>query len=61
VATLLVGERSVDADVLSARIRDAFVLGPDPGEPPRLVLGTVDEVEEPDPGGPGAEPGWGGG
>ncbi len=61
LATLLVGERSVDEDDLAARIRGAFSVGPDPGEPPRLVLGTVDEVEGLDSERPGAEPGRGGG
>jgi len=44
VATLLVGARPIDRPRMVDRIRDAFHIGPDPVAPPRLILGTVDEV-----------------
>jgi pyrimidine-nucleoside phosphorylase len=44
LATLLVGTRAMDQPRLVERIRDAFVIGPDAVAPPRLILGTVDEV-----------------
>ena len=44
VATLLVGARQIDRPRMVDRIRDAFLIGPDAVAPPRLILGTVDEV-----------------
>jgi pyrimidine-nucleoside phosphorylase len=44
LATLLVGTRAIDRPQMVERIRDAFVIGPDAVAPPRLILGTVDEV-----------------
>ena len=44
VATLLVGTRQIDRSRMVDRIRDAFLIGPDAVAPPRLILGTVDEV-----------------
>jgi pyrimidine-nucleoside phosphorylase len=44
LATLLVGTRAVDQPQMVQRIRDAFRIGPDEVAPPRLILGTVDEV-----------------
>ena len=44
VATLLVGARPIDRSRMVERIRDAFLIGPDTVAPPRLILGTVDEV-----------------
>jgi pyrimidine-nucleoside phosphorylase len=45
LATLRVGAREVDLDRLVERVRRAFVIGPERVEPPRLILGTVDEVD----------------
>jgi len=44
LATLLVGTREIDQQKMTARIRSAFHIGPDAVEPPKLILGTVDEV-----------------
>jgi len=44
LATLLVGARAIDQPQMVERIRDAFLIGPDAVAPPRLILGTVDEV-----------------
>jgi len=44
LATLLVGTRAIDRPQMVERIRNAFVIGPDAVAPPRLILGTVDEV-----------------
>ena len=44
LATLLVGTREIDRVKMTARIRDAFHIGHDAVEPPKLILGTVDEV-----------------
>jgi len=46
LATLLVGERRVDEDALAERILRAFEIGPEKVEAPRLILGTVDEVDQ---------------
>jgi thymidine phosphorylase len=46
VATLLVGEREVDQERLANRIREAFEIGPEPVEPPTLILGTAEDVAE---------------
>jgi pyrimidine-nucleoside phosphorylase len=46
LAEILVGEREVDLDALVTRVASAFEIGPERVEPPRLVLGTVDEVFE---------------
>jgi pyrimidine-nucleoside phosphorylase len=46
VATLLVGEREVDQERVVERIRSAFTIGPEPIEPPNLILGTADEVAQ---------------
>jgi len=44
LATLLIGKRELDVDGLAERIRRAFEIGPDRVDPPRLILGSVDEV-----------------
>jgi pyrimidine-nucleoside phosphorylase len=44
VATLLVGAREIDQPQMIERIRNSFLIGPDAVEPPRLVLGAVDDV-----------------
>ncbi len=46
LAEVLVGEREVDQDAVLERVRSAFEIGPERVEPPRLILGTVDEVVE---------------
>ena len=46
LATLQVGEREVDEEMLAGRILDAWEIGPEPAEPSPLILGTVDEVAE---------------
>jgi pyrimidine-nucleoside phosphorylase len=42
VATLLVGEREVDEQRLTDRIRQAFTIGPERVDPPELILGTAE-------------------
>ncbi len=44
LATLLVGERDVDAPRTIDRIRGAFEIGPEAVNPPALIVGTVDEL-----------------
>jgi cold shock CspA family protein len=44
LATLLVGTRQIDREQMISRIRDAFRVGAAAVNPPRLILGTVDEV-----------------
>jgi pyrimidine-nucleoside phosphorylase len=44
IATLLIGERAVDQERIVRSIRDAFTIGPEPADPPDLVLGTADEI-----------------
>jgi thymidine phosphorylase len=46
LAEVQVGERDVDMGAMLARVGSAFEIGPERVEPPRLVLGTVDEVAE---------------
>jgi thymidine phosphorylase len=46
LATLLVGEREVDEARLTQRIVDAFEIGPEKTEPPRLILGTAEDIAE---------------
>jgi len=46
VATLLLGEREVDQERLTQRIRDAFEVGPERVDPPRLILGTAENSPE---------------
>ncbi len=46
LASLLVGEREIDEEQLAERLRDAWEIGHEPVEPPQLILGTVDDVEE---------------
>lgn len=46
LATLSIGDREVDEQRLVEKIRGAFAIGEVPVEPPRLILGTVDEVED---------------
>jgi pyrimidine-nucleoside phosphorylase len=46
LAEILVGDREIDLGSVRARAHSAFEIGPEPVEPPRLVLGTVDEVAE---------------
>jgi len=41
----IIGAREVDVDRLVERVRRAFVIGPERVEPPRLILGTVDEID----------------
>jgi pyrimidine-nucleoside phosphorylase len=45
MATLEIGERQVDVASLARRIASAFEISDTPIEVPRLVLGTVDEVD----------------
>jgi thymidine phosphorylase len=45
VASLELGERTVDDDDLVRRLEAAFVIGPGPDSGRELVLGTVDEVD----------------
>jgi pyrimidine-nucleoside phosphorylase len=44
LATLLVGTRQIDREQMISRIRNAFRVGAAAVNPPRLILGTVDEV-----------------
>ncbi len=44
VATLLVGEREIDQERLTDRIREAFKIGPEWVDPPALILGTAEDV-----------------
>ena len=44
VATLLVGEREVDQERLTNRIRNAFEIGPERVDPPVLILGTAEDI-----------------
>jgi len=44
VATLLVGQREVDQERLVDRIRRAFTIGPESVDPPKLILGTADDI-----------------
>jgi len=46
VATLLVGERDIDQDRLCDRISRAFTVGPEPVDPPELILGTAEDIAE---------------
>lgn len=45
LAVLELGDRAVDADALGHRIASAFTIGNQPIPVPKLVLGTVDEVD----------------
>lgn len=44
MATLLVGEREIDEERLTDRIRNAFEIGPERAEPPALILGTAEDI-----------------
>ncbi len=46
LAKLLIGDREVDEDRAVARIRKAFVIGPESVEPTALVVGTVESLGE---------------
>jgi pyrimidine-nucleoside phosphorylase len=46
VATLQIGEREVDQERLAQRIRDAFEIGPERVDPPKLILGTAEDIAE---------------
>ncbi len=46
LATLAIGDREVDERRLVEKIRGAFAIGDVPVEPPVLILGTVEDVEE---------------
>ncbi|MEJ2189744.1 MAG: hypothetical protein P8Y93_10095, partial [Acidobacteriota bacterium] len=46
LASLLVGEREIDEAHLVDRLRQAWEIGPEPVDPPQLILGTVDDVAE---------------
>jgi pyrimidine-nucleoside phosphorylase len=46
VATLLVGEREIDQERLTDRIRNALEIGPERVEPPALILGTAEDIAE---------------
>jgi pyrimidine-nucleoside phosphorylase len=46
IATLLVGEREVDQERLTQRIRNAFEIGPERVDPPKLILGTAEDIAE---------------
>jgi len=46
VATLLIGEREVDQEHLTDRIRVAFDIGPERVDPPELFLGTAEDIAE---------------
>jgi len=43
LATLMLGEREVDEERLTGRIRDAFRIGPERVDPPALILGTAED------------------
>ena len=45
LATLLLGGRPVDVTEVAARVAAAIAIGDEPVDPPRLILGTVDEVD----------------
>ncbi len=44
IATLLLGDRDIDQERLTRRIAEAFEIGPEPVDPPVLILGTVEDV-----------------
>jgi len=44
LATVLVGERTVELEAVCTRVRDAFTFAPEPCPVPPLVLGAVDEL-----------------
>ncbi len=44
LATVLVGERPVDRDAVTARVRNAFEITDEPVEPPQLILGTIEDI-----------------
>ena len=46
LATLMLGEREVDQERLTERIAEAFDIGPEPVDPPALILGTADDIAE---------------
>jgi pyrimidine-nucleoside phosphorylase len=46
VATLLLGEREVDRERLVASIRAAVMIGPERIDPPELILGTAEDIDE---------------
>jgi thymidine phosphorylase len=45
LATILVGERPVDLDAITNRVRRAFEIASAPAKPPELILGTIEEIE----------------
>jgi thymidine phosphorylase len=45
LVTMQVGDREVDEDAIVERLLSAFEIGDEPVEPPSLILGTVDDVE----------------
>jgi pyrimidine-nucleoside phosphorylase len=46
LATILVGERPVDLEAIETRVAAAFEISDEQVEPPQLILGTVEQVEE---------------
>lgn len=44
LATVLVGERPVDLRAIEERVATAFEIGDEPVDPPRLVLGTIEDI-----------------
>jgi pyrimidine-nucleoside phosphorylase len=46
LATILVGDREIDVDAVEDRFRGSFEIGSDHVPPPRLILGTLDEIAE---------------
>jgi pyrimidine-nucleoside phosphorylase len=44
LATLLVGEREIDQERVTERIQRAFSIGPEAVDPPKLILGTAEDI-----------------
>jgi len=44
LATVLVGNRPVDRDAVTARVRNAFEIADEPVDPPQLILGTIEDI-----------------
>jgi pyrimidine-nucleoside phosphorylase len=46
LATVLLGTRAADVELVETRVRDAFLIGDEPVMPPKLILGTVEDIGE---------------
>ena len=44
LATVLLGDREVDIEAVERRVRDAFEIGDESVDPPKLILGTIEDV-----------------